>query len=199
MQSMSILYFIDMLVHNLTRDVSFGYFDGHLLNVSVAMTGQSVFKHILTEGDKVSLSRYWWIVHQVMIVFSLSFRDSAHCKIRVDLQLPTTTVSAIPDGKILMLTSCASHLRLSCGTSFSTASWRIITYILLPGVRYRWQTHGSKGIWAIVFHFTVIFSFHCRAGQSWAILRADYPRYFAPAKVSSVFVWYACRAERYLR
>ena len=33
------------------------YFDAELLNLSVAMTGQSVVKHFLTEGDKFLVSR----------------------------------------------------------------------------------------------------------------------------------------------
>lgn len=33
------------------------YFDVELLNLSIAMTGQSVIKHFLTEGDKFLVSR----------------------------------------------------------------------------------------------------------------------------------------------
>jgi oligosaccharide translocation protein RFT1 len=33
------------------------YFDPELLNLSVAMTSQSVVKHFLTEGDKFLVSR----------------------------------------------------------------------------------------------------------------------------------------------
>jgi oligosaccharide translocation protein RFT1 len=33
------------------------YFDTELLNLSIAMTGQSVIKHFLTEGDKFLVSR----------------------------------------------------------------------------------------------------------------------------------------------
>ena len=33
------------------------YFDAELLNLSIAMTGQSVIKHFLTEGDKFMVSR----------------------------------------------------------------------------------------------------------------------------------------------
>lgn len=33
------------------------YFDGALLHLSVEMTGQSVIKHFLTEGDKFLVSR----------------------------------------------------------------------------------------------------------------------------------------------
>ena len=33
------------------------YFDAELLNLSIAMTGQSVIKHFLTEGDKFLVSR----------------------------------------------------------------------------------------------------------------------------------------------
>jgi oligosaccharide translocation protein RFT1 len=33
------------------------YFDKELLNLTVAMTGQSVVKHFLTEGDKFLVSR----------------------------------------------------------------------------------------------------------------------------------------------
>ena len=32
-------------------------FDAELLNLSIAMTGQSVIKHFLTEGDKFMVSR----------------------------------------------------------------------------------------------------------------------------------------------
>ena len=41
------------------------YFDENLLEVSLAMTGQGLMKHFLTEGDKVSLTFPWIRHHQV--------------------------------------------------------------------------------------------------------------------------------------
>lgn len=40
-----------------TFSTSSKYFDPSLLNLSAAMTGQSVVKHFLTEGDKFLVSR----------------------------------------------------------------------------------------------------------------------------------------------
>ena len=39
------------------RSITTSYFDGELLSLSIAMTGQSVVKHFLTEGDKFLVSR----------------------------------------------------------------------------------------------------------------------------------------------
>lgn len=41
------------------------YFDENLLEVSLAMTGQGLMKHFLTEGDKVSLTFPWIRRHRV--------------------------------------------------------------------------------------------------------------------------------------
>ncbi|KLO11563.1 Rft-1-domain-containing protein [Schizopora paradoxa] len=43
---------------NSKSDKNSSYFDESLLRVSLAMTGQSFVKHILTEGDKVIMSRF---------------------------------------------------------------------------------------------------------------------------------------------
>jgi oligosaccharide translocation protein RFT1 len=39
------------------NSITASYFDPELLNLSMAMTGQSVVKHFLTEGDKFLVSR----------------------------------------------------------------------------------------------------------------------------------------------
>ena len=40
-----------------SNSTTISYFDTELLNLSIAMTGQSVVKHFLTEGDKFLVSR----------------------------------------------------------------------------------------------------------------------------------------------
>jgi oligosaccharide translocation protein RFT1 len=39
-------------------DVVAGYFDRTYLRLALSMTGQSLFKHLLTEGDKFLVSRF---------------------------------------------------------------------------------------------------------------------------------------------
>ena len=43
--------------HSNSNSTTISYFDAESLNLSIAMTGQSVVKHFLTEGDKFLVSR----------------------------------------------------------------------------------------------------------------------------------------------
>lgn len=55
------------------------YFDKQLLNLSVAMTGQSVVKHFLTEGDKFMVSRLSPLADQGGYAIASNYGESACC------------------------------------------------------------------------------------------------------------------------
>ena len=85
---------------NMYSSVKTRYFDDKLLRLSAAMTGQSVIKHFLTEGDKFIVSRLSPLADQGGYAVASNYGSSISCASADDISF---------------------HLRFARGTSYLPA------------------------------------------------------------------------------
>jgi len=175
-------------LHGNTKEV---YFDKELLNLSVAMSGQSLVKHFLTEGDKFLVSRLSPLADQggyaiasnygslvARIIFQ-PIEETSRLFFSKSLTTPIDKESLQTASKILTsLLLLFTHLLLLL-SSFGAPYMPMVTAILLPP---RFQSTSAPAILRTYVYYIPMMAFN-------GILEAFFASTATPADLRNQSRW----------